>query len=75
LLDEAIGHVAAVAPNVVVRGETTEQPPGPALVTASEGADLLVVGSRGMGGFEELLAGSIVRYCMRHASCSVVLAR
>ncbi len=75
LVDEAISHVAEVAPAVVVRGEAIEQPPGPALVTASKGAELLVVGSRGMGGFEELLVGSVSHYCMRHASCSVVLVR
>jgi nucleotide-binding universal stress UspA family protein len=62
LVDEAISHVTTVAPDVVVRGEATEQPPGPALVRASKGADLLVVGSVG-------------HYCMRHASCSVVLVR
>jgi nucleotide-binding universal stress UspA family protein len=75
LVDEAIGHVAEVAPDVAVRGEAIEQPPGPALVAASKTADLLVLGSRGMGGFEELLVGSVGRYCMRHASCSVVLVR
>lgn len=75
LVDDAISHVAEVAPDVVVHGEAIEQPPGPALVTASKGADLLVVGSRGMGGFEELLVGSVGHYCMRHASCSVVLVR
>jgi nucleotide-binding universal stress UspA family protein len=75
LLDEAISHVADVAPDVVVRGEANEQPPGPALVSASQGADLLVVGSRGMGGFEELLVGSVGHYCMRRATCSVVIVR
>lgn len=75
VVDETISHVARVAPGVVVRGEATEQPPGPALVRASKGADLLVVGSRGIGGFEELLVGSVGHYCMRHASCSVVLVR
>ena len=75
LVDEAIGHVATVAPDVVVRGEATEQLPGPALVTASKGADLLIVGSRGMGGFEELLVGSVGHYCVRRAPCSVVIVR
>ena len=75
LVDEAVSHVRDVAPDVVVRGEATEQSPGPALVKASKGADLLVVGSQGMGGFEELLVGSVARYCARHACCSVVLAR
>ena len=75
LVDAAISHVADAAPDVVVVGEATEQLPGPALVTASQGAELLVVGSRGMGGFEELLVGSVGHYCARHASCSVVLVR
>ena len=75
LLDEAISHVAEVAPDVVVRSEANEQPAGPALVMASKGADLLIVGSRGMGGFEELLIGSVGHYCMRRASCSVVIVR
>jgi len=75
LLDEAVRHVAEIAPDVVVRSETTEQPAGPALVMASKGADLLIVGSRGMGGFEELLVGSVGHYCTRRASCSVVIVR
>ena len=75
LVDHAISHVADVAPDVVVRGEATEQPPGPALVKASQGADLLIVGSRGMGGFEELLVGSVGHYCMRRAPCSAVIVR
>jgi nucleotide-binding universal stress UspA family protein len=75
LLDEAIAHVTEVAPDVVVRGEASEQPAGPAFVTASKGADLLVVGSRGMSGFEELLVGSVGHYCMRRVPCSVVIVR
>jgi nucleotide-binding universal stress UspA family protein len=75
LVDDAISHVADVAPDVVVRGEANEQPPGPALVEASQGADLLIVGSRGMGGFEEMLVGSVGHYCMRRAPCSVVIVR
>jgi len=75
LVDDAISHVADLAPDVVARGEATEQPPGPALVKASQGADLLVVGSRGMAGFEELLVGSVGHYCMRRAPCSVVIVR
>ena len=75
VVDRAITRVTEVAPDVVVRGDPTEQPPAPALVSASEGADLLVVGSRGMGGFKELLIGSVGHYCTRHSSCSVVVVR
>lgn len=75
VIDRAITHVAQVAPDVVVHGEATEQSPAPALVSASKSADLLVVGSRGMGGFRELMVGSVGQYCTRRANCSVVVVR
>lgn len=37
--------------------------------------DLLVVGARGQGGFAGLLTGSVSEQCVRHARCSVVVAR
>jgi nucleotide-binding universal stress UspA family protein len=46
-----------------------------ALVERSADADLLVVGSRGMGGFRRLLVGSVSDQCLRHASCPVVVVR
>jgi nucleotide-binding universal stress UspA family protein len=75
LVDQSVAFVAKVAPEVMVRGEETEQSPGPALVRAGKGADLLVVGSRGNGGFKELMVGSVSSYCARHATCSVVIVR
>jgi nucleotide-binding universal stress UspA family protein len=45
----------------------------PALLRATEGADLLVVGDRGLGGFEELLVGSVGSQCIRHAPCPVAV--
>jgi nucleotide-binding universal stress UspA family protein len=74
-LDEAITHVAAVAPDVLVRGEITNDAPGPALVAASKGADLLVVGPWGRGGLQTLVLGSVSAYCAKHAPCSVVVVR
>lgn len=47
----------------------------PALLDAAEGADLLVVGSRGRGGFTGLLLGSVSQQCAHHASCPVVIVR
>ncbi len=74
-IDRALAHIDEVAPGIAASGETVEQQPGPALVAAAEGADLLVVGSRGRGGFEGLLLGSVSQYCTRHATCSVVVVR
>ncbi|WP_163549346.1 universal stress protein [Candidatus Frankia nodulisporulans] len=44
-----------------------------ALLTATEDAQLLVVGSRGHGGFAELLLGSVTHQCLHHAPCPVVV--
>lgn len=71
----------------VVRDELGDNPPGdvrtsigrgPAagvLLDAAREADLLVVGSRGLGGFKGLLLGSVSSKMAAHAPCPVVIVR
>lgn len=49
--------------------------PAPALLDVSAGADLLVVGARGLGGFRGLLLGSVSQHCLHHASVPVAIVR
>lgn len=49
--------------------------PAHALISASETADVVIVGSRGLGGFRSLLLGSVADQCTRHCVCPVVVVR
>ena len=46
-----------------------------ALLDASDGADLLVVGARGLGRVRRLLLGSVSQQCLHHATCPVAIVR
>lgn len=52
----------------VVRGGPPE-----VLCTASAEAQLLVLGSHGRGQFADAVLGSVAQYCVRHATCPVVI--
>jgi nucleotide-binding universal stress UspA family protein len=45
------------------------------LLDCAKGADLLVVGSRGHGGFVGALLGSVSQHCAHHATCPLVIIR
>jgi nucleotide-binding universal stress UspA family protein len=51
----------------------TEGAPPQVLVEKSERAEMLVIGSRGLGGFRGLVLGSVGQQCAHHANCPVVI--
>ena len=63
LVEHAAKRARNLAPEVAIDCVTHEGSPAPALIEASAGADLLVVGSRGLGGFLGLLLGSVSQQC------------
>jgi nucleotide-binding universal stress UspA family protein len=63
-----IGETLPEVTVTVVTGDVAEE-----LVNASNEADMLVVGSRGSGGFTRLLMGSVSSQVSHHATCPVVI--
>jgi nucleotide-binding universal stress UspA family protein len=74
-LTEAIGESTDPASPVRVAGKVAEGNPAQVLLQAAAGADLLVVGSRGHGGFSGALLGSVSQHCASHAPCPVLIIR
>ncbi|MEV8093310.1 universal stress protein [Kitasatospora sp. NPDC085879] len=64
-----------VMPDLEVSCEHVPGSPAHALVAAGEREGLLVLGSRGLGGFAGLLVGSVALQAAAHAGCPVVLVR
>lgn len=75
VLAEAVAGVADAAGGVEVRPQALEGNAAAVLLAAARGADLLVVGSRGHGGFAGALLGSVSLQCVQHAPCPVVVVR
>jgi nucleotide-binding universal stress UspA family protein len=71
-LDRVAAILERVAPDLVVTVEPVEGPPGPVLVDAASGADLLVVGAEPERE-EHSRYGSVSRHVVAHAPCEVVV--
>lgn len=74
VLAETVSGLSEDYPDLVVhRILDTELEPAAALVKAAAGANLLVVGSRGRGGFKRLLLGSTAHAVLTHLPCPTVI--
>ena len=75
---EFMQRIIAAAPSVDgVKVEWSAVPGNPSevLIEASRGAALLVVGSRGVGGFMGLLMGAVSTQCVHYSHCPVLVIR
>ncbi|WP_067461239.1 universal stress protein [Actinomadura macra] len=73
MLDEARHYALKIHPGLDVSTRLVPVDPGSALVAESDRAGLVAVGSRGLGGFEGLLFGSVGLYTAAHARCPVLV--
>ena len=75
VLSDALEAVAPDVEGLALERSVVEGSAAHCLLRAAEGADLLVLGSRGHGGFHGLLLGSVSQQCAHHAPCPVVIVR
>ena len=74
-VNDALAPWRSRYPDVKVHAVVGRAPVVQALQAAAAGAELLVVGSRGRGGFASLLLGSVSRAVLQHATCPVAVVR
>jgi nucleotide-binding universal stress UspA family protein len=75
LLERFVSALDVREPAVDVRTAVEEGNPAQVLIERSNEADLVVVGSRGHGGFKGMLLGSVSQHLVAHANCPVVVVR
>ena len=72
-LDDLCAELAPRLEGVAVERTVVEGPAAACLIAAAAEADLLVVGTRGHGGFTDLLLGSVSQQCAHHSPCPIVI--
>lgn len=72
-LDEALAALGEQSSGVEIERVVRMGQPALVLIEEARSADLLIVGSRGHGGFADLLLGSVSHQCALHASCPVLI--
>jgi nucleotide-binding universal stress UspA family protein len=72
-LEENLAPIRSEHPEVTIRAAVVHGSPAEKLIDASGRADLIVLGSRGHGGFAGLLLGSVSEQVVRHAKCPVLV--
>lgn len=73
ILDETIESVFGKTPPKGLVRSIHQGHPATVLLEASKSAKMLIVGSRGHGGFVGLLLGSVSSVCAEHAACPVLV--
>ena len=71
--DEVLGQFGDQARPPSITVQAIIGIPAEALLNAAADADMIVIGSRGAGGFKKLLMGSVSSQVTHHAHCPVVV--
>lgn len=74
-LDKVVADTATAAEGLDIEKNAVEGQAAPTLIEAARDASMLVVGSRGLGGFSGLLLGSVSQQCAHHVTCTLVIVR
>ena len=75
VVQDAIAEARKLEPGVETDGRIAEGQAADVLLQEAKEADLIVVGNRGLGGFNSLLLGSVSHQVVQHAPCPVTVVR